>query len=139
MHPFVNPLPIAHPGGAPGAAGSGWASVDVISIAMAGVADGAGGATLQFPEVNAGERWQVQRAVAACSIRTPQPRLRLYAGDPTDQRTLRSGTNAATYDEAEYPLGLWLFETEQLLAVFTGATAGSTVSLHVQYQLWRRS
>lgn len=134
---FVHPLPTAHPGGAPGAAGSGWASVDVLGVALAGITDGGGAATLTFPQVNAGERWQIQRAVAACSSASPQPRLRLYVNDPTDQRNLRSGTDAAGYDEAEYPDGLWLFETDTLVAVFTGGPAGAQVSIALQYQLWR--
>ena len=139
--PFVDPLPAGRTsaGGTPGSAGVGWGLVDVISLAVSTPTAGNGAATLNFPPVNVGERWQLQHAVAACSVSSPQPRLRLYVNDISDQRNLRAGTGAAAFDEADWPLGLWLFEADTLLAAFTGAAAGATVSLRIQYQLWRRA
>ena len=141
VHPFIHPVPAGRvpAGGTPGSAGAGWGLVDVITIAASTPADAGGVATLTFTPVDAGERWQLQRAVSACSASSPKPQLRLYVNDAGDQRNLRSGTSVAAFDEAEYPLGLWLYEGDALIAVFTGAAVGAVASLSIQYQLWRRS
>lgn len=133
---FVDPIPVSAPAGS--APGTGWALVDYLTLTLSTVADAGGVATVACPSVQGGQLWKVGRAVVSCSGTGPaQPVCNLYV-DEVSQRGLRDNTAVGLLDVSEYPNYLYVREASALIAQWTGAPAGSSCCLHIDYEVWTR-
>lgn len=118
----------------------GWSIDDYLTATKQATVDANGGAAVTF-EVPSGELWQITRATVSCTsaiAAAVEPQCRLYQ-DQSNQQNLLSGTNAAFYDEAEYPNdGLVLPGGASLLFVWAGAPTGQNAVARIQYRRLRR-
>lgn len=93
--------------------------------------------TATFDQLGTDELWLIDRAVISCTS-TSTTSLRLY--DTTaDPNRLLSGSDRGSYDEADYPGGLLLEAGNQLVAVWSGASAGAVGTISVQVREFRRA
>lgn len=99
-------------------------------------AKAAGGAAVATgPQLEPGVQWLIDRAVASCTSSTPTS-LRLYDSQ-SSPAFLLDGTDSGNMDVTEYPAGLWLGQTRQLVAVWAGASANSVGTLRLQVRVYR--
>jgi hypothetical protein len=95
---------------------------------------------VQFDDLGFDELWLIERAVIQCDS-TTDTKLRLYASSATPENLLSgsdSDASVGNFDEAEYPRGLLLRPSRSLLAVWTGASAGSHGTIRLQAQVFRK-
>ena len=113
------------------APGQSWRLVDYRpAVILTATADATGVATATGPQVDPGYMWAIQRAVCS-STSTAQSRLRIYEGSPAVGNLL-TGSGSGNYDEADYPLGLLVSQSRELVAVWSGADPGSACTLRLQ-------
>lgn len=122
--------------------GNGWQFSDYQRASGQTVADSTGAGTVALDPVDAGQLWQVTRAVISASNAAAGCSCRLYVTSGTSgpaQTNLNSGTNSGNFDEADYPGdGLPILEGEQLQAVWTAALPGALLNLTIVYRLLTR-
>lgn len=115
------------------APGQGWQLTDYKpGLTLTAKADATGVATVTGPQVDPGYMWAIQRATASStSTRTPQ--LRIYDGSPSPANLL-TGSDAGSYDEADFPAGpgLLVDQGRQLVAVWSGCDPGAACTLRLQ-------
>jgi hypothetical protein len=121
---------------APTAGAAGWALSDWRELQLSTAAADDGRATLELPQVPSDEVWLIDRAVAACDSAAPT-QLRLSIG-AVHALALRDGTSRGNFDVTEYPQGLLVRPSTQLLAQWTGAADGAVGVLTVQLRVFRR-
>jgi hypothetical protein len=130
--PFI--LPTAVPGG-----GSGWQYLGYKDpspvLVTPPAAAGSGTMRVVGAQVPPQEQWVIDRAVVS-STSTSTTSVRLYDGSVAPGLLL-SGSNAGNYDEADYPAGLLLGATSQLLVVWTGAGDGAVGTIRLQVRAYR--
>lgn len=125
------PVPSALP------ATSSWAVADWLDRSYSTAAAAGGVALLTLPAVPDNERWQLTHMVAGCSS-TAATSMRLYL-DSVSPASFRDGTDRGNFDVADWPMGLWIPPGRQLLAQWTGCSAGAVGTLTVQAVIFRRT
>lgn len=113
-----------------------WQLMDRRYITRSSPPAAGGIASVVFPPLDSAEMWLIDRAVASCDSSTPT-KLRLYDGAAEVVRLL-SGSDRGAYDEADYPGGLLLEPTSQVLAEWSDASAGAVGTIRLQVQVYRR-
>lgn len=114
-----------------------WAVTDykpALKLTAKAIADGT--ATATAVQVDPGTMWMIQRAVCSTTS-TAQTQLRLYEGSVAPANIL-SGSDSGDYDEADYPLGLLLDQSQQLVAQWAGCNAGDVCTLRLQVAVLSR-
>lgn len=119
------------------AASGGWALVDRIIRTLTATADGNGTATATALQLDAGLAWSVEHLVCYAGS-TAASTFRLYdtTADPVN---LLDGTDAGNFGVADWPTGLLVPPSGQLLAVWTGADAGASCRVRLQASVYRTS
>jgi len=115
----------------------GWTLVDWLDTSATSDPAGADGiATITFDQLDTATRWQLTHMVAFCtSSAAPQMRLYLSYIAPAG---LRDGTNTGVFDVADWPMGLMVPPSAQLIARWTGCNAGDVATLTLQANVFRR-
>jgi hypothetical protein len=113
-----------------------WALTDWLDQSWtSAAADSSGVVTIVCDQLDSTTRWRITRAVVS-STSGSTSQCRLYR-DTVSLGSLRSGTNAGNYDEADYPAGLWVPPTAALVAQWSGVATGATCTLSVQADIYR--
>lgn len=115
---------------------SSWSLADWRKVKQTATASSAGTATIDLP-VPDGELWLLDHAVIQ-STSSGTPTFRLYDSPSTSAGNLADGSNAGTFAVADWPAGLLFRPGDELVAVWTGATAGATCSLTAQLRVYRQ-
>lgn len=110
----------------------GWKepAVTIVSTPAAG-----GRAVATGPQIPPGEQWLVDRAVCS-STSTTTTQLRLYDSQEAPAFLLDS-TPLGNADVTEYPTGLLLHQSSQLLAVWSSASDGAVGTFRAQVRVYR--
>lgn len=115
---------------------SSWSQVDWLDRSWASKpADSTGVVTLALDQLADNTRWRITHAVVS-SASTSASSARLYR-DGVSVGNLRSGSNSGNYDEADYPLGLWIPQGSALVVQWTGVSAGAVCTLALQADILR--
>lgn len=115
---------------------SSWQVVDFVTKTYRTPPAAGGVAEVYADQLDPGTMWSIQRAVVF-STSTAETSAWLYDGS-ADPANLLSATLSGNYDEAEYPSGLLLGQSRQLLAHWDGATDGAIGTIRLQVALMRR-
>lgn len=126
-------LPTSLPAGA-----AGWQLVTWTHYAATSTAAAGGVADAYFDQLDHDELWLVDRAVISCPGGDDTTELRLYDGEPAVSRLL-SGSDRGTFDEADYPPGVLVEGTRQLVARWSSVPDGAVGSIRVQVRVMRRT
>lgn len=111
--------------------GKGWQLVDYKpGLVLTATAGADGTATATAATVDPGFMWSVQRAVVS-STSVAQTSVRLY-DSVVGAGNLLSGSNSGNYDEADYPAGLLVDQSRQLVAVWSGCDNNAKCTLRLQ-------
>lgn len=115
---------------------NGWKLVDWLDASYTSQPAGDDGtATITLDQLPTGIRWQLTHMVAFCdSAANPQMRLYLSYVGPSG---LRDGTNTGLFDVADWPMGLMVPPSAQLIAQWTGCNAGDVATLTLQANIIR--
>jgi hypothetical protein len=111
----------------------GWKDPAVVLTSAPAGVDGFAVAT--GPQIPPGEQWLIDRAVASCTSSTTT-QLRLYDSQQAPAFLLDS-TPAGNADVTEYPAGLLLAQSTQLVAAWSSASPGAVGTLRTQIRVYR--
>jgi hypothetical protein len=120
-----------------GGAADGWQLVTRTHYPAVSEPAVAGSCIAMFDQLDQDELWLLDRAVISCPAGDDATELRLYDGDPDPARYL-SGSDRGTFDEADYPPGLLVEGSRQLVAQWTNVPNGAVGRIRVQVQVYRR-
>jgi hypothetical protein len=115
---------------------AGWQLSDYRELTIVSQPAAAGSATAYGPQLDVAELWLIDHAVCSCTS-AAQTDLRLYGGQ-VSPGSLLDGSASGNFDVSDWPNGLQLQPTRQLVAVWTGADAGSVGTLTLQCRVLRR-
>lgn len=130
MTGFLTPQPVPS---SQGWTFTGWKDPAVVLTSAPAGSDGKAVAT--GPQIPPGEQWLIDRAVCSCTSSTAT-QLRLYDSQQSPAFLVDS-TPIGNADVTEYPAGLLLGQSSQLLAVWTSASAGAVGTLRTQIRVYR--
>jgi hypothetical protein len=119
-----------------GAAGAALTVLDYKSAALDSIAGADGVILVEFPPVDAGTLWLVERITVMCDSSTPTQAV-AYAGSPA-ARNFVDGTSRGNFDTADQASPILIDSNVVLTLQWTGASAGARGTARVQYQLVRR-
>lgn len=103
-------------------------------------ADASGTATVQFDPIDVGYLWRVERLTTYLSDQNPPAGAKclVYEGPTLLPIRIRDGSSSPALDIADESSPITLQPSTQLTVQWTGLAQGTTASVSVQYQLWRR-
>lgn len=110
----------------------GWKDPAVV-LTSAPAANGLAVAT--GPQIPPGEQWLIDRAVCSSTSATTT-QLRLYDSQQAPAFLLDS-TPSGNADVTEYPAGLLLSQSSQLVAAWSSASNGAVGTLRTQIRVFR--
>jgi len=117
---------------------SGWQLADYLDLSLVSQpADASGTAIATGRQLDLSELWLIDHMVCSCPTSSPNTALRLYSGQ-IGAGFLLDGSDSGSFDVADWPNGLQLQPTRQLVAVWTGCTPGDRGSLTLQARALRR-
>jgi hypothetical protein len=119
------------------AAASGWVLNDYLTMQRRSAPAAGGLCTVTFDQLDPNERWLIDHAVITTTSSTATV-LRLYEGT-IDPLSLLDGSGSGGFDVADWPNGLAVAPTQALIAVWTGASTGSTGTVTLQARVLRRT
>jgi hypothetical protein len=104
------------------------------------MADGTGTATVEFDPVDPTYLWRIERMTTYLSDQAPPGGAvcLVYEGPTLLPIRIRDGSSSPQLDIADQSSPITLQPSSQLVVQWTGLTPGTTASVSVQYQLWRR-
>lgn len=116
--------------------GTSFATVDLDEREQSATADATGTALLQFPYVQTGQWWRIERIVVASGSGRLTSAV-VYQGDTALRQRERDGTPLppGAVVPAEYPSYLTILPTSCLLIGITGADSGDQFWASAQYQV----
>jgi hypothetical protein len=114
---------------------AGWQLTDYLELTISSPAAAGGTATATGPQLDGGELWLIDHMVCYCTASNTV--LRLYGGQVTPAALL-DGSSSGSFDVADWPAGLQLQPTRQLLAVWSNAADGARGTLTIQARRLRR-
>jgi hypothetical protein len=121
---------------APVGSASGWQLADYVNMAyVSGPADSTGVATATGRQLDQDELWLIDHMVCFCE--SGGTTLRLYSGQ-VGPGFLLDGSDAGSFNVADWPNGLQLQPTRQLVAVWSGCTVGARGTITLQGRSLRR-
>jgi len=119
-------------------ANGGWTLVDWLDASASSTPAGADGiATITLDQLDTATRWQLTHMVAFCTS-SGVPQMRLYLNGVTPGN-LRDGTSTGVFDVADWPMGLMVPPSAQLVAQWTGCNPGDVATLTVQGNVYQRT
>lgn len=118
------------------AVAAGWNLIDYRATQRQSAPAVAGVAQLELEQLDADEMWLIDHAVVACTSSSATS-VRLYAGAVSDV-ALIDGSASGNFDVADWPNGLLLPSSSNLIARWSGASAGAVGTLTVQLRVMRR-
>lgn len=119
-----------------GGTATSWQLVDYVAPALRTQPAAGGVCSAQLPQLDPDELWLIDHAVIACTGTTATT-LRLYA-DQVGPLYLLDGSDAGSFDVADWPAGLVLRPSTALLAVWSGASDGAIGTITLQARSLRR-
>jgi hypothetical protein len=124
-----------------GAGTTGGATLTVVDFRTAAgttaPADASGVITYEFPPVDAGYLWLVERITVMCPSTTPTQAI-VYAGGVSPTNFV-DGTDRGNLDTADESSPILVDSSVVLTCQWTGASLGARGTVRVQYQLVQRS
>lgn len=112
------------------AASGGWRLTDRIIRTYRATADASGVATVTSLQLDSGFAWSVEHMVCYSSSGA-RSSFRLY-DSAVDPAQLLDGTDAGNFGVADWPTGLLLLPSTQLVGQWTGADVGAACRLRLQ-------
>jgi hypothetical protein len=122
------------PSAAPPAAG--WTLVDILDAAARTDPAAGGVAVAAFAQLAGSDLWLIDHAVVSCTS-GEGTQVRWY-NTIISPSYLLDGSDSGNFDVADWPAGLRVGPSEQLLARWDGADDGAVGIVHIQYRLYRR-
>lgn len=119
-----------------GSASSSWQLADWLTPSWSSQPATGGRATITCDQLDNDELWLIEHAVVSCTSST-DTRVRWYDSGVDVQR-LRDGSDSGNFDVADWPRGLVLRPSTQLVVEWTGASNGAVGTLTLQVQQLRR-
>jgi hypothetical protein len=103
-------------------------------------ADNTGTATVTFDQIDSPYLWRVERMTTVLSDQAPPAgaQFAVYEGPVVKAIRTRDGSSNPSFDIADECSPITMQPGSQFVAQWTGLRAGTTASVSVQYQLWRR-
>ena len=117
------------------AASGGWALVDRIVRTYKATADAGGTATFTGLQLDTGQAWSIEHMVCQTSSSAVSS-FRLY-DSVVDPLQLLDGTDAGNFGVADWPTGLLLLPSTQLVGQWTGADAGASCRVRLQASIYQ--
>jgi hypothetical protein len=110
------------------------------ALERSATADASGVATVEFDPVDTGFLWRVERATSYLSDQNPPAGATglVYEGPSLVPLRIRDGSSSPRLDIADESSPITVQPSSQLVVQWTGLRPGTTASVSVQYQLWRR-
>ncbi len=104
------------------------------------VANASGVATVEFDPVDVPFLWRVERMTTYLSDQAPPAGAKClaYEGPSVLPIRIRDGSSSPALDIADQSSPITVQTSNQLIVQWTGLTPGTTASVSVQIQLWRR-
>ncbi|MDO8107155.1 hypothetical protein Q6348_08090 [Isoptericola sp. b441] len=118
-------------------AASGWSLVDNLTDAKVTGPAIAGTATADFGQLPDNELWLIDHAVVFCDSAAATT-VRWYAGDTIPSRLL-DGSDSGNFDVGDWPAGLLIRPSQNLLVQWSGADDLAVGTVTIQYRLLRRT